>query len=43
MHSVTVSSFWMMKTEITQRDYEALMGANPSTFKGDDLPVEWVS
>jgi formylglycine-generating enzyme required for sulfatase activity len=43
VHEVTVSDFWMMKTEVTQRDYIALIGANPSYFKGDDLPVEKVS
>ncbi len=43
VHSVTVSSFWMMKNEVTQRDYSALTGTNPSRFKGDDLPVERVS
>lgn len=43
VHSVTVSSFWMMSTEVVQREYSALMGTNPSRFKGDDLPVERVS
>ena len=43
VHSVTVSDFWMMATEVTQGDYAALMGTNPSKFKGDDLPVECVS
>lgn len=42
-HSVTVSGFWMMKTEVTQRDYISLIGVNPSAFKGDDLPVAEVS
>ena len=31
------------KTEVTQKLYEAVMGENPSEFKGDDLPVERVS
>jgi len=43
VHSVTVSDLWMMKTEVTQKDYAALMGTNPSNFKGDTLPVEQVS
>jgi len=43
VRSVTVSDFWMMKTEVTQKDYAALMGTNPSNFKGDNLPVEQVS
>lgn len=38
-HRVTVGSFYMAKTEVTQKDYRALMGSNPSEFKGDDLPV----
>ena len=43
VHAVRVSDFWMMKTEVTQKDYAALMGTNPSNFKGDTLPVESVS
>jgi len=44
VHSVTVSAFSMDKTEVTQADYLALMGVNPSYFKGDSLePVEGVS
>lgn len=35
---------WVMsKTEITQAVYKAVMGKNPSYFKGDSLPVEKVS
>ena len=33
----------MSKTEITQAVYKAVMGENPSRFKGDSLPVESVS
>ncbi|MDR1419886.1 MAG: caspase family protein, partial [Treponema sp.] len=39
-HQVTVASFYMGKYEVTQREYAALMGNNPSNFKGDTLPVE---
>ena len=39
----TVSSFYMGKYEVTQREYREIMGANPSQFTGDDLPVERVS
>jgi formylglycine-generating enzyme required for sulfatase activity len=41
---VTLSkSFWMAKTEVTQAQWHAVMGDNPSDFKGHDLPVENVS
>jgi len=35
--------FWLGKTEVTQGQWVALMGINPSSFKGTDLPVEQVS
>ena len=34
---------WRGKTEVTQAQWESVMGANPSHFKGRDLPVESVS
>jgi formylglycine-generating enzyme required for sulfatase activity len=40
---VTVASFFMGKYEITQKEFEELMGINNSFFKGDMLPVENVS
>jgi formylglycine-generating enzyme required for sulfatase activity len=40
---VTVSSFFMGRTEVTQREYEEIMGYNPSYSTGADLPVERVS
>ena len=42
---VTVSrDFWLGQFEVTQGEYQALMGHNPSHFQGDDLrPVEKVS
>ncbi len=43
-HEVTISKdFWMQTTETTQGQWEAVMGKNPSGFKGADLPVEQVS
>ncbi|MDF7821830.1 SUMF1/EgtB/PvdO family nonheme iron enzyme [Runella sp. MFBS21] len=44
VHSVTLSSFYMSKYEITQRQWESVMGSNPSSFKDcADCPVENVS
>lgn len=40
---VTVSSFYMSAYEVTQDEYGALMGVNPSTFRGSDLPVESIT
>jgi formylglycine-generating enzyme required for sulfatase activity/TolB-like protein len=40
---VTVKSFYMGKHEVTQREWQELMGNNPSKFRGDNLPVEQVS
>jgi formylglycine-generating enzyme required for sulfatase activity len=42
-HQVTVGSFYMGKYEVTQKEYQEVMGTNPSNFKGDNLPVEYVS
>ena len=43
-HEVTLTKgFWMLETEVTQKQWKAVMGTNPSFFKGDDLPVESVS
>ncbi|MDT4955692.1 MAG: hypothetical protein QOJ02_3830 [Acidobacteriota bacterium] len=42
-HQVTVQNFYMGKYEVTQAQYQAVMGTNPSEFKGDNLPVENVS
>jgi sulfatase modifying factor 1 len=44
-HSVSISGFWMGKTEVTQGLYQQVMGKNPSNFSscGDSCPVETVS
>ena len=42
-HSVTLSSYYMGETEVTQALWQAVMGGNPSRFKGSNLPVELVS
>lgn len=45
LHAVTISKgFWMGQYEVTQGEWTALMGSNPSQAKGNDrLPVENVS
>lgn len=40
LHPVTVSDFYMAPYEVTQAEYEAVVGNNPSNFPGSDLPVE---
>ena len=42
-HQVTLSDYMICKTEVTQEIWQAVMGSNPSKFKGSDLPVEEVS
>ena len=48
-HSVTLSTFWMCETEITQALWVKVMGTNPSNFNGGiygtnlERPVENVS
>ncbi|HUU29353.1 MAG TPA: SUMF1/EgtB/PvdO family nonheme iron enzyme [archaeon] len=44
VHQVTVSAFQMGRYEITQAQYQAVIGSNPSYFTGDlNRPVEQVS
>ena len=42
-HQVTLSSYYIGETEVTQALWEAVMGSNPSYFKGSEHPVEEVS
>jgi formylglycine-generating enzyme required for sulfatase activity len=43
-HLVTISKgFWMGIYPVTQAQWQAVMGYNPSNFRGDDRPVEQVS
>lgn len=42
-HKVTLSTYYIGETEVTQELWEAVMGTNPSKFKGAKLPVENVS
>jgi len=41
--NVTLSSFYIGKYEVTQKEWQAVMGNNPSRFTGDNRPVERVS
>ena len=45
VHTVTISSFNMQKTEVTQGQWREVMGTNPSSYStcGDTCPVETVS
>lgn len=42
-HPVTVDSFYMSATEVSQSEYRSIMGENPSENQGEDLPVENVT
>ena len=43
-HKVTfIKGFWIADTAVTQGLWEAVMDDNPSTFKGENRPVETVS
>ena len=44
VHSVTLSDYYIGQTQVTQELWEAVMGSNPSYFKGNNqCPVEKVS
>ena len=43
-HTVEITRpFWIGIYTVTQKVYEAVMGVNPSYFKGEDNPVERVN
>lgn len=42
-HQVTLSDYYIGRYEVTQKEWQAVMGNNPSNFKGDNLPIERVS
>src|SRR5262249_34533657 len=44
IHRVQITkSFEIGRYEVTQAQWQAVMGSNPSTIKGDDRPVETIS
>ena len=43
VHNVTLDSYYIGETEITQAQWRAIMGYNPSEYTGDYRPVECVS
>jgi len=43
VHEVCVDDFWMGKYEVTQKQWRTIMGNNPSSFNGNERPVERVS
>lgn len=44
VHRVTISQpFYLGQCQVTQAQWEVVMGSNPSASKGDDLPVTNVS
>ncbi|MBQ5751211.1 MAG: SUMF1/EgtB/PvdO family nonheme iron enzyme, partial [Bacteroidaceae bacterium] len=43
VHRVTLSDYYIAETEVTQALWQAVMGSNPSDFKGKNNPVEQVS
>jgi formylglycine-generating enzyme required for sulfatase activity len=42
-HQVTIPAFQIGRYPITQRQWQMVMGSNPSHFQGDNLPVEQVN
>ena len=42
-HMVSLSDYYISRYEVTQEEYQAVMGTNPSTYSGENLPVESIS
>ncbi len=42
-HNVTLSTFYICQTEVTQELWQAVMGSNPSPYNGTKLPVSNIS
>ncbi|MBO5728490.1 MAG: SUMF1/EgtB/PvdO family nonheme iron enzyme [Paludibacteraceae bacterium] len=42
-HKVSLDSYYIGETQVTQALWKAVMGNNPSNWKGDNLPVETIS
>ena len=40
---ITIPDFYIGRYEVTQKEWVEVMGSNPSTFKGYNLPVETIS
>lgn len=41
--NISIPDFYIGKYEVSQKEWEEVMGSNPSQFRGDSLPVEMVS
>lgn len=42
-HKVTLSSFYISKYPVTQKEWKAVMGYEPINYKGDNYPVNFIS
>lgn len=43
VHQVCLRGFWLGRHEVTQAEYQQVMGLNPSDFKGPTRPVDQIS
>lgn len=43
VHRVTLDSYYIGQTEVTQAQWRAIMGSNPSEYVGDSRPVDHIS